>query len=55
MKEQPPTNRNDTMSLDPCTELQAVLHRDVPLTRAMGLHVLDWQGGRLRLGAPPPI
>ena len=33
-------------------ELEAVLHRDIPLTREMGLHVIDWQQHRLRLHLP---
>jgi thioesterase domain-containing protein len=33
-------------------ELEAVLHRDIPLTREMGLRVIDWQQHRLRLHLP---
>lgn len=33
-------------------DLEAVLHRDIPLTRAMGLSVLDWQAHQLRLKLP---
>ncbi|MDD0976756.1 YiiD C-terminal domain-containing protein [Pseudomonas fontis] len=32
--------------------LETVLHHDIPLTREMGLHVLDWQQQRLRLQLP---
>ena len=34
------------------TYLESILHRDIPLTRDMGLKVLDWQGRRLRLFLP---
>jgi thioesterase domain-containing protein len=33
-------------------ELEAVLHRDIPLTRDMGVRVIDWQQHRLRLHLP---
>ncbi|TDF79967.1 YiiD C-terminal domain-containing protein [Pseudomonas sp. H9] len=32
--------------------LQSVLHGDIPLTREMGLQVLDWQAQQLRLQLP---
>ncbi|MBF8778430.1 YiiD C-terminal domain-containing protein [Pseudomonas fulva] len=32
--------------------LQEILHSDIPLTRDMGLEVLDWQDHRLRLQLP---
>ena len=32
--------------------LESVLHQDIPLTRDMGLKVLDWQQQRLRLQLP---
>jgi thioesterase domain-containing protein len=32
--------------------LESVLHHDIPLTRDMGLKVLDWQGQQLRLHLP---
>ena len=32
--------------------LESVLHGDIPLTREMGVEVLDWQGQRLRLRLP---
>ncbi|MDF2488223.1 MAG: hypothetical protein K0S77_845 [Pseudomonas sp.] len=32
--------------------LESVLHGDIPLTREMGVEVLDWQDQRLRLRLP---
>lgn len=32
--------------------LESILHHDIPLTREMGLSVLDWQGQQLRLQLP---
>ncbi|WP_191490040.1 YiiD C-terminal domain-containing protein [Pseudomonas sp. FEN] len=32
--------------------LESILHHDIPLTRDMGLKVLDWQAGQLRLHLP---
>ena len=32
--------------------LESILHHDIPLTREMGLKVLDWQHGRLQLHLP---
>jgi len=32
--------------------LESVLHRDIPLTREMGLQVLSWQAQQLRLQLP---
>ncbi|MDH0649118.1 YiiD C-terminal domain-containing protein [Pseudomonas sp. GD03858] len=32
--------------------LQSVLHSDIPLTREMGMEVIDWQGRCLRLKLP---
>src|SRR5690606_34787227 len=32
--------------------LEQLLHQDIPLTRALGLNVLAWDGGELRLGLP---
>lgn len=32
--------------------LESVLHRDIPLTQAMGLTVLDWQAHQLSLHLP---
>ena len=34
------------------TELESVLHEEIPLTRAMGVAVLEWSGSALRIGAP---
>ncbi|WP_300730888.1 YiiD C-terminal domain-containing protein [Pseudomonas sp.] len=39
------------MNRDSCY-LESVLHHDIPLTREMGLTVLDWQAGQLRLRLP---
>ncbi|MEE3912920.1 thioesterase domain-containing protein [Pseudomonas viridiflava] len=33
-------------------ELEQVLHHDIPLTREMGIRVIDWQNHRLRLHLP---
>ena len=38
--------------MNPSHYLQDVLHADIPLTREMGLQVLDWQHQRLRLQLP---
>lgn len=38
--------------MTPEQSLETVLHRDIPLTRAMGLTVLQWRDGELRLGLP---
>jgi len=35
-----------------CTDLEAILHSDIPLTRDMGLQVRSWQGATLRLHLP---
>lgn len=32
--------------------LESILHHDIPLTREMGLKVLDWKQGRLELHLP---
>ncbi|KKA06744.1 thioesterase [Pseudomonas ogarae] len=32
--------------------LESILHHDIPLTRDMGLKVLDWQARKLRLSLP---
>ncbi|WP_095108779.1 YiiD C-terminal domain-containing protein [Pseudomonas sp. Irchel 3E20] len=32
--------------------LESMLHHDIPLTREMGLKVLDWQSAQLRLQLP---
>ena len=33
-------------------DLQSILHHDIPLTQAMGLQVLEWNGGCLKLRLP---
>ena len=38
--------------MNPSHYLQDVLHADIPLTRELGLQVLDWQHQRLRLQLP---
>lgn len=43
---------NMTDTLPAPHALQAVLHRDIPLTRAMGLEVMSWQAHQLRLHVP---
>lgn len=40
------------MTQDMAHELEQVLHHDIPLTRDMGLNVLSWEHGRLRLHLP---
>ncbi|HSC83092.1 MAG TPA: YiiD C-terminal domain-containing protein, partial [Pseudomonas sp.] len=37
---------------DQLTYLEQLLHQDIPLTQAMGLRVLGWRDGELRLGLP---
>ncbi|PYC29198.1 thioesterase [Aquipseudomonas alcaligenes] len=37
---------------DARAHLERLLHQDIPLTRAMGLGVLGWQDGELRLSLP---
>lgn len=32
--------------------LESILHHDIPLTREMGLRVLDWQHDQLQLHLP---
>lgn len=34
------------------SDLESILHHDIPLTRDMGLKVLDWQDQQLRLHLP---
>lgn len=34
------------------SDLESILHHDIPLTREMGMRVLDWQQQRLRLRLP---
>lgn len=40
------------MNRQTCLDLQALLHDDIPLTKHMGLEVLDWDAHALRLGLP---
>ncbi len=40
------------MSGNAAAELEQVLHHDIPLTREMGIRVIDWQNHRLRLHLP---
>ncbi|MEG5264153.1 thioesterase domain-containing protein [Pseudomonas sp. JDS28PS106] len=42
-------SRNDSTAAQ---DLEAVLHQDIPLTRELGLRVMDWNGQRLRLHLP---
>ncbi|SDU23061.1 thioesterase domain-containing protein, putative [Pseudomonas orientalis] len=46
-----PTRQETAMSRD-SRYLESVLHHDIPLTREMGLKVLDWQHGQLQLHLP---
>ncbi|MDQ0651279.1 thioesterase domain-containing protein [Pseudomonas cedrina] len=46
-----PTHQEATMSRD-SRYLESILHHDIPLTREMGLKVLDWHHGQLRLHLP---
>lgn len=38
--------------MTPAQQLEATLHHDIPLTRAMGLRVLSWQDQALQLALP---
>lgn len=40
------------MSLQPHRDLEALLHRDIPLTRAMQVRVTSWENHQLRLELP---
>ncbi len=46
-----PTHQEAAMSRD-SRYLESILHHDIPLTREMGLKVLDWQHGQLQLHLP---
>lgn len=46
-----PTSQETAMSRD-SRYLESVLHHDIPLTREMGVKVLDWQHGQLQLHLP---
>ncbi|CAM3396723.1 thioesterase [Pseudomonas floridensis] len=47
-----PTEPQVHVSGNAAAELEHVLHHDIPLTREMGIRVLDWQHQRLRLHLP---
>jgi thioesterase domain-containing protein len=47
----PPIHQEAAMSRD-SRYLESILHHDIPLTREMGLKVLDWQHGQLQLHLP---
>ncbi|MDY0937438.1 thioesterase domain-containing protein [Pseudomonas viridiflava] len=47
-----PTEPQAPFSGNAATELEQVLHHDIPLTREMGIRVIDWQNHRLRLRLP---
>ena len=38
--------------MDPALQIQELLHAKIPITRAMGVRVDDYDGGRLILSAP---
>ena len=38
--------------MDDRAYLEQLLHQDIPLTQALGLSVLDWSHGELRLSLP---
>ena len=46
-----PTAQEAAMSRD-SRYLESILHHDIPLTREMGLKVLDWQHDQLQLHLP---
>jgi thioesterase domain-containing protein len=48
---QEPTTMNELPDL-PAKTLEAVLHRDIPLTLEMGIKVLGWRDHQLRLHLP---
>lgn len=47
-----PTEPQAPLSGNAAAELEQVLHHDIPLTREMGIRVIDWQNHRLRLHLP---
>jgi len=47
-----PTEPQAASSGNAAAELEQVLHHDIPLTRQMGIRVIDWQNHRLRLHLP---
>ena len=47
-----PTEPQAPLPGNAAAELEQVLHHDIPLTREMGIRVVDWQNHRLRLHLP---
>jgi thioesterase domain-containing protein len=47
-----PSTRQETAMSRDSRYLESILHHDIPLTREMGLKVLDWQQDRLQLHLP---
>ncbi len=47
-----PTEPQAPLPGNAAAELEQVLHHDIPLTREMGIRVIDWQNHRLRLRLP---
>ena len=47
-----PTEPQAPLPGNAAAELEQVLHHDIPLTREMGIRVIDWQNHRLRLHLP---
>lgn len=47
-----PTEPQAPLSGNAAAVLEQVLHQDIPLTREMGIRVIDWQNHRLRLHLP---
>ena len=47
-----PSTRQETAMSRDSRYLESILHHDIPLTREMGLKVLDWQQDQLHLHLP---
>ncbi len=47
-----PTEPQTSLPGNAAAALEQVLHHDIPLTREMGIRVIDWQDHRLRLHLP---
>ncbi|MBI6682062.1 thioesterase domain-containing protein [Pseudomonas viridiflava] len=47
-----PTEPQAPLPGNAAAQLEQVLHHDIPLTREMGIRVIDWQNHRLRLHLP---
>ncbi len=47
-----PSTRQETAMSRDSRYLESILHHDIPLTREMGLKVLDWQHHQLQLHLP---